>query len=609
MFNQLKKELKSITSEKPNLPELPKKFKPWSLHARPIIEGRKRSFQAIPFWERIYEDEQGFIMIVGGRQIFKSTYFGDRLAFVTTTKPGVTSLYVTHDDENLSAFSNDKFRVAVFDDNPLLRSYVKGSTIGQVHRISLKNGSKIYLVTDERGFKHTEGKSPDEVILDEGQYLELENWTRIREAMATTQGKIKVGGIGGERGSPYYNFWKTTNQMEWYYDDQYWRTKLEFNSDGLIIDDYLIDVLAGHWEAREPENYQRHGYHLPQTIFPHIPLTIEEAENKYHIDREYSIEFKQLEYPQTLFQQHVMGEFYEGTKRPITREMVLACMRPYQYLELWSPDDVVTTKNVFGRDIRVLMGVDFGSGNVGASKTVASIMIKWKARPELGFTIPRYQLVFVSDNPPRNEDDQAEWLALLCKQYQVDAGVGDLGYGASIVKKIQQGGRNRETGAKYDGVGRRIFNGCWTRQAVDQALKDKKPDSDEEGKKEGHLLIDKTQSIQLFIDFLQRYTQHPHRKEEWLADEPHINNHECKWARPQLIIPYRNQRKVSWLIREFTSIERKDIEETDIPKPDKREQARKLFNHPPDAVMSIIYCLVADENYDEDVFKIHPIGR
>lgn len=591
---------------------MPEDFIEWCLQKRQYVEGVKRTF-LLPMWQAIYEDTHPFIMIVGGRQIFKSSFFGDKLGHLATTKKGKTGIYVTHDDDSLSAFSNDKFRASVLEDNPDVYKYVKGSKLGQVHRVAFKIGSKVYLVSDERGFKHVEGKSPFILILDEGQYLEFEHWTKVRESMATTQGKVLIGGIGGEEGSEYHNFWLSTNQMEWVYDDPYWRDKLQFDQYGLVWGEYMLEVLKGKWVARNPEAFNRHGYWLPQTIFPHIPLLEFDAIEKYHTDREYSIEYKQREYPQTDFLNHVMGQFYKGSKRPLTKDAVYACMRPYSYLSLLSGGEVRELKATFGNDISVLMGVDYGSGNVGASKTVASIWIKWKARPEFRFNTPRYQLVYISqpEDVPDDDDDKAEWLAMLHKQYDVDLGVGDMGYGAHINKKIREGGRNRTTGESWSGVGRK-FKGCWSRKAVEQMTADKAPEADEEGKKEGHILIDKTQSIDLFINFVKRFVPHPVlavSQIQWPPAVPHTNGSDFIWNRTQFMIPFNIQRKVEWLVKEWIKIERKDIEEEDVNVKDKRQQAHKEYNHPPDSVMSAIYMLVADQDMDRHDYKIMGVGN
>lgn len=585
----------------------------WALEHRKLVEGKERKF-ILPVWRDIYQDESQFQFLIGGRQIFKSTYFGDCLAGIATTKKGSTGVYVTYNDESLGAFSTDKYRHGTLDVNPDLKKFVMGSTLGQVHRVGYVNFAKTYLVTDEGKFHHVEGKSPDLMIIDEGQYIDFQHWVKMREAMATTQGKIKIGGIGGEEGSSYHNLWRSTNQMEFKFKyGESWRDKLVFDKDGLVWGDYLLDYADGSWVPRHPEN-KRMGYWLPQTIFLHIPLTEKSAMEQYkHPDGEFSIEYKQNHYPRTDFLNHVMGEFYVGTKRPLTEDMVYACMKPYSYLGFMKPQDVWELKTIFGNDIAVFMGVDFGSGNTGAAKTVVSIIIKWRARPEFGIPVARYQLAYMKSNFSLDDDERAEEITKIARDYRIDLGVGDLGYGEHIVKKIQHGGMSPKTQEPFEGVGSRHFKGCWTRQDPVQVLKYNKEERDETGKKPTHYTIDKTHSIQTFVDFIKRYITHPyHRSTYWEPGEIHINNSEFKYARSQFIIPSElgaTQRETAWLVKEFTSITRLDIKEDEIAEEDKRQKARMTFNHPSDAVMSVIYAMVADEKWDLNPYAVMGIKK
>ncbi len=61
---------------------------------------------------------------------------------------------------------------------------------------------------------------------------------------------------------------------------------------------------------------------------------------------------------------------------------------------------------------------------------------------------------------------------------------------------------------------------------------------------------------------------------------------------------------------DMTAVTRKDLEEVqEVRVEDPRQRAVKLFNHPADSVMSIIYCLVAAQNYNPSAYQITPIRR
>lgn len=571
---------KSDFSTKP----FPKNSVKWCHSVRPIVEGKKRSFVACPFWEEIYNDTCKRNIIVGGRQIFKSTYCSDRLAYMATTKSNSVAVYVTYDDLNLLGFSKVKFRNGCLKNNPKLQNFVLGPSVGSKNQVFFKNGSVVYLVTDEDGYVHIEGKSPDEIIVDEAQYHELENVQKLNETMTMSHGNLKITGIGGEGGSEYERIWLESDQREWVYDDPNWRDKLQFDEKGLVIGNYLKEVLQGRWIAQAPENKSFHGYHLPQTIIPHIPLSIEDAIYNYKIAQNFSIEWKRKIYSSSIFQSHVLGQFYKATRRPITREMVLACMEPYFEYSLLSANEVLELKETFGNKIVVLMGIDWGSGKVGNSSTVISIIIKWKGKSEES---SRFQLAFIDKRGQEDSLLQTEYVVNLFEEYGCDFGVADLGYGEIQTNAIINGGANPQTGKKYEGLGVYRFKGCRTISSLVSVLQDKEGKIDEELEEIDRIQVDKTHIIQNFIDFISGSISHP----------LYPNNE--KTSRKKFLIPYSEPWRVDWLIKDFTSITRRDLEKNQLALvEDTRQHPKKEFNNPLDSVMSIIYCLIADQFFN-----------
>lgn len=274
---------------------------------------------------------------------------------------------------------------------------------------------------------------------------------------------------------------------------------------------------------------------------------------------------------------HVLGSFYKATRRPVTREMVLACMTPYRYLGLLSPQEIADLKDTFGNQIKVCMGVDFGSGN--PSNTVICIIIWWKKSD-------RYHLAYINKRPSEHQLDQAELIRNLFITARCDFGVGDLGYGANQVKVIQDGGANRTTGTLFTGVGSDHFIGCRTVSDETKPLQRHDSSVDEHGEQVGRISIDKTTKIQEFIDMLTVYMPHGGRPLE------------KDLSKPRLMIPFLTEKEydTDWLIDDFTNITRKDLDKTqDVTSTDPRQKARKEFNHPKDSVMSIIYAKVGLE--------------
>jgi len=104
-----------------SLPDIPDTIMEWMSVCRTIVDGKIRDGLLVcPYWEDIYEDDFWDVMVVAGRQVFKTTFCSDMLAFAGTTQKGAECCYVTHDETSLSAFSNQRMRVGTFLENPLL---------------------------------------------------------------------------------------------------------------------------------------------------------------------------------------------------------------------------------------------------------------------------------------------------------------------------------------------------------------------------------------------------------------------------------------------------------------------------------------------------------
>ena len=352
--NTVNKVTAQVFSKEELADKLPLPLKEWTLVARPKIGSRSNYLKYVPWWLRIYEDEASWIMLLFARQLWKSTYDSSLMGNVTTTIPGQQATYVTYEDESLSQFSNQKFRQELWNTS-ILKPYLEGPGLGEVHRVALKNSSVNNLVTHANNFHHVEGKSADILIFDEGQYLNLDAWAKASESQSFTQGRFIISGIGGYVNTEYDKWWRDTDQREWHYSNELWRDKLEFNSEGLVWDDYMLDTLSGYWRAEKPKNEYQHGYHMSQMLAPWIPLTKEDAVNKYKIHPRFSIQYKREKMSTVDFAQHVEAKNVEGDVKPITDSMMLKLFdRTRTMLE---PEQVDHSLG------DVFIGVDWGGGN------------------------------------------------------------------------------------------------------------------------------------------------------------------------------------------------------------------------------------------------------
>jgi len=62
---------------------------------------------------------------------------------------------------------------------------------------------------------------------------------------------------------------------------------------------------------------------------------------------------------------------------------------------------------------------------------------------------------------------------------------------------------------------------------------------------------------------------------------------------PKLMIPSKHDYEVNFLLDDLFKITRKDMQDLDKIIFDPRQRPRKVYNHPPDSVMALIYAIVA----------------
>ena len=564
------------------LPKLPIDVMQWIQQARPIIDGKTQQFLTGPYWPDVYYDNTKRKMIVGGRQLWKSSYTTNMAAFKSTAFPFKEIMYITHDDISRAAWTRQRFQIGTFEQNKVLKPFMRHSlgNVG-VGEFSLKNGSVVYAATDYGEYGKAEGKSLWHVFLDEAQYQDIQHYVKLIQPLRVNKGSLEILGIGGESGSPYEQLWEQTDQRHWFYDKQNWREGLEYNSEGLIIGEYLIDLLHGRWIPQKPENSLFHGYWMPQTISPEIPLTIDDAINKYKMDPIYSIEYQQLHMSKAYISAHIMGTFYKSSRRPITSEMVLACMKPYRNMHMLTPEEIAEIKYKWGDQCKIVMGVDWGSGN--PSRTVITIWIEYNLSPHK--TIIQVASVYKRD--PENQMDQSRWVGELFKRAKCDIGVGDLGYGANQMKFIQDGGYDRLNGKFFEGVGAEIFIGCRTKDDFVRPLEEHAQSTDEHGDIRPKISIDKVASIDNFVDLLETN----------ITDDTHPY-YPGKRV-PKLMIPYPigEEWKIEWIVKDLTALTRQDIDKLttteDDQAEDKRRTAKKIYNHPKDVLMAFVYAQIA----------------
>lgn len=574
----------NTTDKKSTTPQLPTNNLEWIEKYRPYVGKVKRSFEWEPFWVDVYRDKSPNIVVVNGRQTFKSTFGTDIIGCYVTSHDNVEVTYVVDREDRVSAWSKQRFRKDTMLRNEHLAPFLMHGR-ANVGEVNLTNNSVVYVRTDENEYNNVQGMTNSLMVYDECQYQELQFRAAALYSMTQTKGQCYYLGIGGEAGSEWYKLWKKSDQREWVFDDKYWREKLKFDEDGYLANEHPENIVAGKWVAQQPNNKEYRGYHMPQSIFARIPLTIDDAVNLYKTRPENSIEWQKKFNPKSIVEAHVYGNFFKAMRRPITPEMVESC---YDYtIGLLTPKEMAQIKSQYKNEILIFLGIDWGSGPA-ASKTVGTVIIYWRKTN-------RYQIAWIDSRPMEHEYDQAAYFVNLFKQYCCDFCVADLGYGKDKVTMMQNGGYS-STGEKVVGLGRGRVKGCWTSGNItEETMRHKSQDvidAPTVGEKKEYYSVDKTQIIQNFVDFVGSTVSNENNKPV-----------------SQLIIPMKNDWETDFLLDDFCDITRKDLskDNEEIAKEDPRQKAKKEWNHPRDSVMSIIYCMIGKTKYDPQGFEISKI--
>lgn len=607
-----------------DFPEFPKDRMEWIK----LIIGNMldTDFSYIPYqyWIEIIKSKHHRLFIQFARQLFKTTFFGFASAHLSTTKKRSTSIYIAPDEDKLSTFADQKYRAEILQASPLLRSCIFGNKKGLPGRrtkIPWNNGSFNWNVTDEGGYRKSEGKSPDLTIYDEIQLHDLGALAKSKESSSKKMGREYYGGIGGEFGSPQEALWNETSQAEWHYNNeedyidssgkvfkgQGWRTKLEYGIhedidgepvEGLIYGEYMAENNAGYWEHLVPENEEFPGYHLSQNSACHVPLSQADAINLYKVPIDKSIEYKELNYPRLMTLAHVHALLYKAPRKPLTRADALATLTPYRYLSFFSPDDILDFKLTFPGRIKMLMGIDWGSGNDGQGQTVITIMLKWIGIDEKGQFSPnrdRYFIAYMERLDAELSADMSEaFYALdLFRLYHCDYGAADLGFGTKQVNAILHGGYDPRTNTHMEGLGYSQFIGTWTRGKITKTEDNIPTDFDDEGSETvHHLLLDHTHVIENYIDMVKWQVPHP----AYITKDKYTQQ---RFSRRKLAIPYADAYLTHGLIKDMTSITRSDIEKDFMTeKLVTTESPKKKYAHPADSVVSQSHCFIADGYFD-----------
>ena len=492
----------------------------WELQCRPFIKGEKNRLPFLPMVREAVLDQHPFKHYLWARQWGKTTEIGSDLAFAASIHNDYDQTYFNFKQDNLRTFSENKFRQDVFGQEPLSR-YVSGiSRLGAMNRVVLKTRSIIDMLLPGDKWDNAKGKSNRRMVIDEGQDINWEDFFEARETMADTMGDLIIAQVGGYTDTINHRIWLSTNQMKWMfklgepykgYENMSWRVEVEKDckfipGKGLVYDETLEQILDGKWVPQVPQNFSRHGYWLPQTYNPKIPLTINDAVEIYHVSPEWSIEWKEKDpdVSSSAFRRNVMAEFVEGEVKPITTKMMLALFDKTVGL--------TRAEDVDHRAGRIYIGIDWGGGG----KTIVWI---WQC---LDDNAPIFKLLWVERIETSDVEVQKDFCINLIDAYEGDQIVVDAGGGTRQVQALQ---------IRY---GRRCIRNSY------HPRPEKPTPTQKEAviqRREMRYVIDRSFSIERIIDLIK----HPFKEGNFVSN--------------RIILPGKDYEKVKWIVSQFVALQ------------------------------------------------------
>jgi len=371
----------------------------WTRSMR-TLKGEPFSFEDREYLLPLYRDTSPRIIIVKARQMEMTEWAVNWLLHNTLAHPFTTAIYTAPRMDQVSRFSQDRFRRAILD-SPQLREIIhkaREQELGEtaITRVPFNNGSLVYLISAWGDFGALRNIPADWAVVDEAQDVQSEAIPVLEEAMSHSKfARALIIGTASDEGSEFDRLWKRSDMKEW-------------------------DAESKAWIAQKPENRTYSGYHFTQRMAVWITTLPPTHPN--------SIEAKRLRYNERRFLNEVLGLFYRGLAKPLITDDLLAC-RDFRFalMDRLEPPYVSYA------------GIDWGGGQ--HAFTVIWIMAKDDK--------DRWRLIYVRRFDEKDPMKQVQIIGNLITQFNVKQAVADIGYGAVQVSELQKRFASRVIGCQY----------------------------------------------------------------------------------------------------------------------------------------------------------------
>lgn len=321
-----------------------------------------------PYLLPIYDHWHPKMVIIGGRQIEKSTTLSNLVLVPAVTERGYRSLIVSPTDIHTSTFAYDKLD-GTLNASPNLMKLLGGKPrVANLHHKEFKNTSSILLRSAYLTARSARGIPADQLLVDEAQDMIPDHLPVLAETL-THSHKLDFGRriiIAGTALTPECmigEYWADhSTQGEWVIKCSAGHDNIiEFENlseKGLICSHKdngtcakLLNPINGRWVHMYPSRKALDlyvGYRIPQVINPMV------------FSHWKDIVAKLRTYSNARIQQEVLGRSYESGQKPISRSHLIRMER--NKYSISSSQEYIEMP---------VMGVDWGYGDV--SYTVVTI--------------------------------------------------------------------------------------------------------------------------------------------------------------------------------------------------------------------------------------------
>jgi hypothetical protein len=350
----------------------------WSQYFR-TIDGKAFMLHERPYLIEIYRHfgatqksrKTKMIVLKCSRKVEKTETICNLLMYGLMNIPYFNAVYTAPRQPQVTRFVDERFNGALMSSinhGCLMKSRVKQSVSHQTFDVGARSLNHFYAYSNWGDAHALLGVEADLCCVDEYQDSDADVLPMLIEMLAQSEYKwVVVSGTAREQGSEFWKLWEKSTKGEW--DGEKW-----VHGESDII-----------------------GYHISQKMHPDI-------------DPE-EIEYKRNTYTPRRFANEVLGEFFAGSTKPLTFDVVLQAARPQlekNLKGLTPPEESV-------------MGVDWGN------ETTVVIMKKD------GTILNCLKL----DSKADNEFDEVAVIKDLMLRYNCTQVVADIGYGARQVKELQ----------------------------------------------------------------------------------------------------------------------------------------------------------------------------